>query len=108
MAQAIKDRDNPNMIGMVTGKVISPPPSLAVSIMEGQIVIKNAYIEAQIQPPAPTAPTAIKSLRQAYPIRTWQHWMSLRPVIPSLFILRIIRIILYSAKLQGQVSYDVS
>lgn len=44
MAQAIKDRDNPNMIGMVTGKVISPPPSLAVSIMEGQIVIKNAYI----------------------------------------------------------------
>ena len=40
MAQAIKDRDNPNMIGMV----ISPPPSLAVSIMEGQIVIKNAYI----------------------------------------------------------------
>lgn len=44
MAQAIKDRDNPNMIGMVTGKVISPLPSLAVSIMEGQIVIKNAYI----------------------------------------------------------------
>ena len=44
MAQAIKDRDNPNMIVMVTGKVISPPPSLAVSIMEGQIVIKNAYI----------------------------------------------------------------
>ena len=119
MAQAIKDRDNPNMIGMVTGKVISPPPSLAVSIMEGQIVIKNAYIadyllkgytrRVNIKTAAAEGSTnsascsdgstAIKSLRQAYPIRTWQHWMSLRPAIPSLFILLTIRIILYLAKL---------
>lgn len=44
VANEFKSRDNKKAIGMVIGEVLTPPPALSVSIMEGQIVVRNPYI----------------------------------------------------------------
>lgn len=44
LAGELKNRTNPSSIGMVLGEVLTPPPALTVSIMEGKIIIRNAYV----------------------------------------------------------------
>lgn len=44
IAKEFKDRNNPKIIGMVIGEVLSPPPSLKISCLEGQVIIRSAYI----------------------------------------------------------------
>lgn len=44
LAGEFKSRNNKACVGMVIGEVISPPPALTVSIMEGQIIVRNPYI----------------------------------------------------------------
>ncbi len=44
LAEELKKRENPNMLGPIIGTVVSPPPSLKISILEGQVFITKCYV----------------------------------------------------------------
>ncbi len=44
MAKELKIRQNPKMLGPIIGKIISPPPNLKISILEGQVFITKCYV----------------------------------------------------------------
>lgn len=44
LAKEIKDNRNRDIIGCIIGKVISPPPNIAISILDGQVIIRKCYI----------------------------------------------------------------
>lgn len=44
LAEELKKRQNPNMLGPIIGTVISSPPELMISILEGQVFITKCYV----------------------------------------------------------------
>jgi len=44
LAKELKQRENPQMLGAILGIVITPPPALKISILNGSVFITNCYI----------------------------------------------------------------
>nr|DAD95053.1 MAG TPA: Protein of unknown function (DUF2577) [Siphoviridae sp. ctVqj4] len=44
LAREFRSRDNPNTIGPIIGTIVSPPPDLNISILEGQVFITKCYV----------------------------------------------------------------
>lgn len=44
MAQELKDRENPQMLGAILGIVMAPPPQLKISILNGTVMITDCYV----------------------------------------------------------------
>lgn len=44
LADEFKSRNNPSVLGAILGIVVSPPPNLKISILEGQIYITKVYV----------------------------------------------------------------
>lgn len=44
LAHELKRRDNPPILGAILGTVITPPPELKISILEGQVYITKCYV----------------------------------------------------------------
>ena len=48
LAKELKQRENPQMLGAILGIVITPPPALKISILNGSVFITNCYILQKI------------------------------------------------------------
>lgn len=44
LADEFKSRNNPSVLGAILGIVVSPPPNLKISILEGQVYITKVYV----------------------------------------------------------------
>lgn len=44
LADEFKSRNNPSILGAILGIVVSPPPNLKISILEGQVYITKVYV----------------------------------------------------------------
>ena len=44
LADEFKNRNNPSVLGAILGIVVSPPPNLKISILEGQVYITKVYV----------------------------------------------------------------
>lgn len=43
-AKELKQRENPAMLGAILGTVITPPPALKISILNGSVFITSCYV----------------------------------------------------------------
>ena len=43
-AKELKVRENPQMLGAIIGTVVTPPPALKISILNGSVFITNCYV----------------------------------------------------------------
>ncbi len=49
-AKQLKARDNKTVIGAILGTVITPPPNIKISILEGQVFITSCYVLDYVLP----------------------------------------------------------
>lgn len=50
MANKFKNCNNPTIVGAVLGTVISPPPNLMISALDGNLMISDCYVLDRILP----------------------------------------------------------